>query len=40
MSIETLKVILVAGGSFIAVLLLVLFAMIVGEQMEKQNKEK
>ena len=39
MSVETLKVILVAGGAFIAVLLMVLFAMIVGEQMKKRNKE-
>lgn len=39
MSVETLKVILVAGGAFIAVLLMVLSAMIVGEQMEKRNKE-
>ena len=40
MTTETLQAILTIGGVFIAVLLMVLFAIVVAEQEEKRKKNK
>ena len=40
MTTETLQTILTIGGAFIAVLLMVFFAIVVAEQYEKRKKNK